>query len=95
MNTKNILAASGRELGNDLEEHKGIPLDYGYDLQQPTTIAKLFSHHEDRDKIMDIIHKGTQYHQLPIEEGTRKSDLATMILHGNQKSSKENFNAAA
>ena len=41
---------------------------------------------------MDTIQRGYQYHRLPIDKATRKSDLSAMILHGNQKSAKINLN---
>ena len=44
---------------------------------------------------MDIIQKGPQYHLLPIEEATRKSNLPATILHGNQKPAEANLDATA
>ena len=58
-------------------------------------IAKLFRHHEYKDRIIDIIQKGSQYHLSPIYEATSISDLDAMILRVNNKLSKSNLNAAA
>ena len=68
----NILAAFNRKLGEALETDQGIPLDYGFDLWDPTGISNLFHHHEDREKKMECIQKGSQYHQSPIYEVTSK-----------------------
>ena len=64
---------------------KGIPLDYGSEFWDITGIKNLFSHHEDKERIIDIIQKGLRYNLSPIEESKRKSDLEAMLLRGNQK----------
>ena len=76
----------------------GIPAGKTHELwirvPGPVGIFKIFHHHEDREKIMDIVQKGSQYHLSPIKEATRKSNLSAMILHGNHKSANTNLNAA-
>ena len=76
-----------------MESHQGSPLDYGSKFQDPTGIVKLFIHHEDGDKIMNIIQNCYQYLMSPIEEATRKSSISMMILRVNNKSFKLNLNA--
>ena len=55
---RNILADFYGNLCDALKEQKGSPLDYGSELLNITRINKLFSHHEDKDRIVDIIPKG-------------------------------------
>ena len=68
-----------------MEAQKGIPLDYGSEFRDITGIKNLFNHHEEKDRIVYIIQKGSRYHLSQIEEATRKSDLEAMILRGNNK----------
>ena len=68
-------------------------MNYGPEFRDLTRIANLFHHHEDRDKIMDIIQRGPQCHISPIERGTSNSNLSATILGGNHKSSKTDLNA--
>ena len=89
-----ILDAFNINLGEALESQQGSPLDYGSELWDTTGISKLIHHHEDRDKIIDIIQKYSQYQLSPIEEATRKSNLSAMILRRNHKSAKTKLNAA-
>ena len=58
-------------------------------------LIKLFLHHEDKTKIINIIQQGSHYHLDPIEEEKRKSDLYAMLLRGNHKSSHSVLNSAA
>ena len=51
------------------------------------SLAKVFLHHEEKTKIINIIQKGFRYHLNAIKEEAQKSDLDTMILMGNHKSS--------
>ena len=69
-------------LGVAMEDQKEIPLDYGSEFRDITRIRNLFSHNEDKDRIVEIFQKGSCYHLSPIEEATRKSDLEAMILKG-------------
>ena len=55
-----ILAVFNGYLGEDLKSQQGIPLYYGSEFWDPAGIANLFHHHEDRDKIMNIIQRGSQ-----------------------------------
>ena len=75
--------------------HKDSPVNYGSEFYDTTDLAKLFLHHEDKTKIINIIQHGYRYHLDPIEEETRKSDLDAMILRGNHKSSHSVLNTAA
>ena len=86
--------AFNRDLGDAMKAHQGTPLDYGSELRDPVGIAKLFSHHEDNEIIMDIIQKGSQYLLSPINEAFRRSDLDTMIIRVNNKPTKSKFNKA-
>ena len=56
----NILVDFNGNLGKALETHKRGPLDYVSEFQDPIGISNLFHHHEDRDKIMNIIQRGSQ-----------------------------------
>ena len=58
-----------------MEAQKGSPLYYGSEFHDITSIAKLFSHHEEKDRIVDIIQKGLLYHLSLIEGETGKSNL--------------------
>ena len=92
LHNRNSLAPFNGDLGDYMKAHQGIPLDCGSEFRDPTGIAKLFIHYEDKEKIIDIIQKVAPYHLLPIEEITRRSDLDAMILRGNHKSAKSNLN---
>ena len=94
LNNRNTLAASNQDLGNAQKSRKVIPLDHGSELRDPTGIAKLFGHHEDKGKNGHNSNI-SQYHLSPIEEATRKPDLYVMILKTNHKSSKLKLNSAA
>ena len=84
-----------RKLGEALEYQQEIPLYYGSEFQDPTSISNQFYHHEDIDKIIYINRKGSQYHITPINEETSKSDLSAITLRGNHKSAKTNLDATA
>ena len=62
----NILSSLNGNLSAEMEYQKGIPLEHGSEFRRITRITKLFSHHEDRDRIVDIIQKGSRYHISPI-----------------------------
>ena len=51
------MAVFNGNLGEALEAHQIIPLDYSSDLRDLAGIANLFHHQEYRDKIIDIIQK--------------------------------------
>lgn len=55
LHNRNTLAAFNRDLGNALKYHQGTPLEYVSELWYPTRIDKLFSHHEDNEKLMYTI----------------------------------------
>ena len=57
-----ILKTFNGNLSEALKYHQVIPVDYGSEFREPTRIENLFQHHDDRDKIMDIIQKGSQYY---------------------------------
>ena len=54
---RNILDAFNGNLTVPTEDQKGTPLDCGSELGAITGITKLFSQHEDKDRIVDIIKK--------------------------------------
>ena len=93
-NSKTLAAFKGN-LGEAIVDHKDSPVNYGSEFRDTTALEKLFLHHEDKTKNINIIKNGSRYHLDPIEEETRKSDLDAMILSGNHKSSHSVINAAA
>ena len=94
MNRKILVTFKG-DSGAAIAAHKDIPVNYGSEFCDTTSLAKLFLHHEHRTKIINIIQHGSSYHLDPIEEETRKLDLDAMILRGNHKSSQSVLNTAA
>ena len=90
-----ILAGFRGDLGAAIAAHKEIPVNYGSEFHDTSALAKLFLHHEDKTKIINIIQHGSCYHLDPIEEEIIKLDLDAMILRGNHKSSQSVINAAA
>ena len=82
-------------LGAEMESQKGISLDYGSEFLDINRIKNLFSHHEDKDIIANIIQKVLRYHLSPIEEAASKSYLEANLLRGGHKSSRSSLNAAA
>ena len=56
---------------------------------------KLFCYHEDIERIVDIIQKGSLYHISPIEDATQKLYLEAMLIRGNNKSASSDLNIAA
>ena len=78
-----------------MEARKGIPLYYGPEFRDITGITKLFSHHEDRNRIVDIIQKGLRYHLSLIEDAKRKSYLEGMLLSRNRKLAMSALNTVA
>ena len=49
---------------------KDSPVNYGSEFRDIASLAKLFLHHEDKTKIINIIQQGYRYHLDPIP--TRK-----------------------
>ena len=90
-----ILAAFKGDLGAAIVAQRDIPLNYGSEFHDIASLAKLFLHHEDKTKIINIIQQGPRYHIDPIEEETRKPDLDAIILKGNHKLSQSALNSAA
>ena len=50
-----ILAAFKGDLGAEIAAHKDSPVNYGPEFRNTTALAKLFLHHEDKTKIINII----------------------------------------
>ena len=90
-----ILAEFKGDLGAEIAVHKDIPVNYGSEFRDTTALEKLLLHHEDKNKIINIIQQGSCYHLDPIEEETRKSNLDAMIIGGNHKSSHSVLNSDA
>ena len=80
-----ILAAFKGNLGSAIEAQKVIPLDYGSEFRDINVIKNLFCYHDEKERIFDIIQKGSRYHLSPIKEAAQKLDLEAMLLRGNQK----------
>ena len=64
-NTKIFLAFKG-VLGEAIVSQKDIPVNYRSELRNTTALAKIFLHHKDKTKIINIIQKGSRYHLDPI-----------------------------
>ena len=62
-----IIAASKGDLGEAIASHKDRPVNYGLEFRDITPLAKLFLHHEDKTKIINIIQQESRYHLNPIE----------------------------
>ena len=90
-----IMAAFKGDLGAAIAAHKDSPVNYGSEFRNTTALEKLFLHHKDKTKIINIIQQGYRYHLNPIKEETRKSDLDVMIIRVNHKSSHSVLNSAA
>ena len=86
-NNSKVLVVFKGDLGAAIEEQKDRLVNSESGLRNISSVAKLFLHHEDKTKIINIIQKGSRYHLNPIEEEIRKSDLDAMILRENHKSS--------
>ena len=63
-----IIAAFKDDLGAEIVVQKDRPVKYGPELRDIASLAKLFLHHEDKTKIINIIKQGYRYHFDPIEE---------------------------
>ena len=90
-----ILDALNGSLGAAMESQKGSPLNYVLTFWGITGTKNLFSHHEDKYRIVDIIQKGSHYHISPIEEVTIKSNLEAMLLRADHKLARSDLNTTA
>ena len=88
-----LLADFDGKLDVEMESQKESPLYYGSEFRDITGIIKLFSHDEEKYRIVDIIQKGSRYHISPIKEATSKSYMEAMLLRSNHKSEKSGLNA--
>ena len=52
---------SQSDLGAAIKEQKDSPVNYRSELCDIASLAKLFLHHEDKTKIINIIQKGSHY----------------------------------
>ena len=66
-----IRAAFKGDLGAAIAAQKNSPVNYGSEFRD-IVLAKLFLHHKDKTKIINIIEQGSCYHLNPIKEETRK-----------------------
>ena len=57
LHNNNIMASFDGHLNEEIKYPKGSPLDYGSEFWDPTGIERLFSHHEDKNRIVDMIQK--------------------------------------
>ena len=80
-----ILAEFKGDLGAEIAAQKDSSVNYRSEFRDTMALSKLFLHHEDKTKIINIIQHGSCYHLDPIEEETRKSDLDAMMLRWNHK----------
>ena len=67
-----ILAAFKGDLGAAIAAQNDIPVNYGSEFRDIASLEKLFLHHEDKTKIINIIQQGSPYHLNPIKEETQK-----------------------
>ena len=74
-----ILTVFKGDLGAAIVAHKDSPFKYGSEFRDMTSLEKIFLHHEEKTKIINIIQQGYCYHLNPIKEETIKSDLDAMI----------------
>ena len=58
------------DLGAEIAEKKDIPVNYGSESRDIASLEKLFLHHEDKIKIINIIQKGSRYYLDPIPTRT-------------------------
>ena len=94
-NNSQILAAFNGNLGAAIETQKGSPIYYGSEIWDITGIDNLFHYHEDKERIFEIIQRGSRYHLSPIEDTTMKLDLEDMLLRGSHKSARSALNASS
>ena len=84
MNSKIIAALKG-DIGAAIAAQQDRPVNYGSEFCDIASVEKLFLHHEDTTKTINIIQQGYYYHLDPIKEETIKLDLDAMILRGNHQ----------
>ena len=66
---RKILAALKGDLGSEIAAHKDSPVNYGLEFRDTTDLEKLFFHHKEKPKIINIIQHGSCYH---IDKSKRK-----------------------
>ena len=88
-----ILAAFNGDLDASIVAQQDSPVNYRSGFRDIAPLAKLFLHHEDKTKIINIIQQESHYHLDRIEEETWKSYLDAMILRVNHKSSHSVLNS--
>ena len=93
MNNK-MLAAFKGDLSAAIAAQKDCPVKYGLEFCDIASLAKLFLHNEGKNNIIYIIKKRSRYHLDQVKEETRKSNLYTMILRVNNKSTHSVLNSA-
>ena len=57
-----ILASFKGDLGAAIATQKDSPVKYGSEFCDTASLEKLFLHHEDKTKIINIIQQGSRYH---------------------------------
>ena len=92
-NSKIVSAVNGN-LGAAMGAQNVISLEHGSEFRNITGIKNLLGHHEEKDRIVEIIQKYFGYHLSQIEKATRKSNLEDIILRGNHKSVNSALNSA-
>ena len=66
-----IITAFEGDLGTAITGQKNSPLNYRLEFRDIASLEKLFLHHEEKTKIINITQQGSRYHLDPIEEETR------------------------
>ena len=61
-----ILAAFKDDLGAAIAAHKDSPVNYGSEFCDIAFLEKLFFHHKDKAKIINLLQKGSCYYLNPI-----------------------------
>ena len=95
LQNSSILYTFNGYLGEVIESQKGSLLDYGSEFRDINRIKNLLRHHEEKERIFNIIRKGSRYYLSPIEYATRKYDLEGMLLRGNHKRERSVHNTTA
>ena len=57
-----MFASFKDDLDAAVAAHKDSPVKYGSKFCDIVSLAKLFIHHKDKTKIINIIHQGSCYH---------------------------------
>ena len=77
-----ILAAFKGYLGAAIAAQKDSTVKYGSEFRDIASLERIFLHHEEKTKIINIIQQVSCYHLNTIEEETRRQDVDEMILRG-------------